>query len=112
MPGGTIGASDSAMQDAVSKFQAAYADFEAKAQNITGDINQLAAEWLGDGYDQFSAAMSVWVTDLGNVTTDLNSMGIGVSQSNSVIHEADQAIADAFRRMMPTGGVGPALPNN
>jgi WXG100 family type VII secretion target len=92
------------MQDAVSKFNAAVADFEAKAQDITSDINQLAEAWLGDGYDNFATAMSTWVTDLGNVTTDLNSMGVGVSQSNSVIHEADQNIADAFRRMMPIGG--------
>ena len=92
-----VGASPQAMADAVTNFNNRYNEFITAAQNITSDTLALQAAWQGNGYDEFTNAMGNWNTDITNVTTDLQSMSLGVQQSSSAIQATDNHIARAFR---------------
>ena len=98
MPSDQVGASDSAMQAAVTNFNNRVTDFETASQKITSDTLALQASWQGDGYDEFTNAMGKWTTDINNVTQDLGSMSLGVLRSNGAIQETDQNIKTAFAR--------------
>ena len=92
-----VGASPQAMADAVANFNTRYNEFIAAAQNITSDTLALQANWQGQGYDEFTNAMGKWNTDITNVTTDLQSMSLGVNNSSAAIVGTDSNIAKAFR---------------
>jgi WXG100 family type VII secretion target len=95
--GDKVGASPQAMANAVTNFNNRYNEFIAAAQNITSDTLALQAAWQGQGYDEFTTAMGKWNTDITNVTTDLQSMSLGVQNSSGAIQGTDQNIARAFR---------------
>jgi len=92
-----VGASQLAMDNAATNFNNRYNEFIAAAQNITSDTQALQAAWQGNGYNEFTNAMSQWNTDINNVTADLQSMSLGVQQSGAAIQATDQNIARAFR---------------
>ena len=92
-----VGASPQAMADAVRNFNTRYNQFITASQNITSDTLALQAAWQGQGYDEFTTAMGKWHTDITNVTTDLQSMSLGVNNSSSAIIGTDNNIAKAFR---------------
>jgi len=93
-----VGASDAAMQAAVTNFNSRVAEFETAAQQITSDTLALQSAWQGDGYSEFTNAMGKWNTDINNVVQDLSSMGLGVQSSNNAIQMVDQNIKAAFAR--------------
>ena len=95
--GDQVGASPQAMADAVTKFNTRYNEFITASQNITSDTLALQAAWQGQGYNEFTAAMGKWNTDINNVTTDLQSMSLGVQNSSTAIVTTDGNIARAFR---------------
>jgi WXG100 family type VII secretion target len=92
-----VGASPQAMADAVTNFNNRYNEFITASQNITSDTLALQAAWQGRGYDEFTNAMGKWNTDITNVTTDLQSMSLGVQQSSGAMQGTDENIARAFR---------------
>lgn len=93
-----VGASDAAMQAAVTNFNNRVTEFETASQKITTDTLALQAAWQGDGYTEFTNAMGKWTKDINNVTLDLQSMSLGVQNSNGAIQETDQNIKAAFAR--------------
>ena len=92
-----VGASPQAMADAVTNFNNRYNEFITASQNITSDTLALEAAWKGQGYYEFTTAMGKWNTDITNVTTDLQSMSLGVNNSSTAILTTDGNIARAFR---------------
>jgi len=95
--GDRVGASPQAMADAVTNFNNRYNEFITAAQNITSDTLALQVAWQGQGYNEFTNAMGKWDTDINNVTTDLQSMSLGVQNSSTAIVTTDGNIARAFR---------------
>jgi len=85
------------MADAVTNFNNRYNEFITAAQNITSDTLALQVAWQGQGYNEFTNAMGKWDTDINNVTTDLQSMSLGVQNSSTAIQTTDGNIARAFR---------------
>ena len=93
-----VGASDSEMEAAVARFNAAYNQFETAANKVSADVQTLAGTWVGDGYDEFTIAMGKWTKDITAVNNNLSSMTRGIQESNTAIHETDNNIGAAFRQ--------------
>jgi WXG100 family type VII secretion target len=91
-----VGASSSAMAQAVSDFNARVAEFEQASQRINTAVSNLASTWKGAGYQAFVSAMDKWRKDMEAVSTDLQQLSEATHKSNEAFQSLDQQIKQAF----------------